>query len=135
MNNSKLSRRQMLKLLGAGAAGASLGLVNGATTFTPPVARAQTQATLHWMSWGGSKGIQKMADAIKTSLPDLASKYATQVVDGGPGDQEVAAALRLALASGQNIPEIVQLNRTQVAEFASAGELLPLDDIYSSVKD
>src|SRR5262249_26496 len=54
---------------------------------------------------------------------------------GGQGDQDVAAALRLALASGQNIPEIVQLNRTQVAEFASAGELLPLDDIYAPVKD
>jgi len=135
MSDTKLSRRQMLKLMGA--AGASVAIAGGPplSRFAPRSTRAQSPTTLRWMSWGGAKGIMKMADAIKANLPDLASKFSTNVVDGGPGDQDVAAALRLALASGQNIPEIVQLNRTQIAEFAAAGELTVLDDVYASVKD
>lgn len=137
MNTVKLSRRQMLKLLGTGAAGASIAIASGSSLagFAPTIARAQGQAKLRWMSWGGAKSIKKMADAITANLPELAAKFSTDVVDGGQGDQDVAAALRLSLASGQNIPEIVQLNRTQVAEFAAADELLNLDDVYAPVKD
>jgi ABC-type glycerol-3-phosphate transport system substrate-binding protein len=76
-----------------------------------------------------------MAASVATQVPAIGGAFAVEAVDGGPGDQEVAAAIRLALASGENLPEIVQLNRTQVAEFAASGELLPLDDIYAGVGD
>ncbi len=144
MSKTTLSRRQMLKVLGLGVAGAGAAIAGGTpllanaanlTGLGRTVRQAQSQTTLQWMSWGGATGISHLADAIKSNLPDVAAKYATKVVDGGKSDQDVAGALRLALASGTNIPEIVQLNRTQIAEFASAGELLDLGDIYTSVKD
>ncbi len=126
----------MLKLMGMGAAGSSAlalgGLPLGAVR---SVARFQAATPLRWVSWGGAKGITKISDAIAKQLPDIAAKYAVQVVDGGQGDQDVASLVRLSLASGQNIPDIVQLNRTQVTEFAAAGELLALDDIYGPLKD
>lgn len=91
---------------------------------------ALAQATpLRWMSWGGATNIKKLADSVATQVPAIGGAYAVETIDGGQGDQDVAAAIRLALASGQNLPDIVQLNRTQVAEFAASGELLDLGDI------
>jgi ABC-type glycerol-3-phosphate transport system substrate-binding protein len=46
---------------------------------------------------------------------------------GGGGDFEVAESIRLALAAGgEGLPDMVQLNYTQVPEFAAAGETLDL---------
>jgi ABC-type glycerol-3-phosphate transport system substrate-binding protein len=134
MSTTKLSRRQMLKLMGAGSSALALGGLPFGTA-TRSVAHFQAATPLKWVSWGGATGIKKIADAVARNLPDVAAKYAVDVVDGGTGDQDVAAMIRLALASGQNIPEMVQLNRTQVTEFATAGELLTLDDIFGAAKD
>ncbi len=58
-----------------------------------------------------------------------------EVVVGGAGDFEVADAVRLALAAGTDIPNIVQFNRTQIAEFAAAQELLALEEAWGPYKD
>jgi ABC-type glycerol-3-phosphate transport system substrate-binding protein len=81
------------------------------------------------MSWGGATNIKKMADSVASQVPAIGNAFAIETIDGGTGDQDVAAAIRLGLASGQNLPDIAQLNRTQVAEFAASGELLELNDI------
>lgn len=121
----KFSRRGVL----------GLGAASLAASAMPFRAFAQTAVPIKWMSWGGATGIAKIAAAVESQLPAIGGAYAVETIDGGQGDQDVAAAVRLALASGENLPEIVQLNRTQVAEFAASDELLPLDDIFSSVAD
>jgi ABC-type glycerol-3-phosphate transport system substrate-binding protein len=114
-----------------GAAGLAAGLLPGSNSR----AYAQSATPLRWMAWGGAKAITKVSQAISAGIPAMASQYAVETIDGGQGDQDVAAAIRLALASGQDLPEIVMLNRTQVAEFAVSGELLPLDHLYADIKD
>lgn len=112
-----------------------LGAASLAASAFPFGAHAQSATPIKWMSWGGATNIAKLANSVATQLPAIGSSYAVETVDGGTGDQDVAAAIRLALASGQNLPEIVQLNRTQVAEFAASGELLPLDEVFGTVGD
>ena len=67
--------------------------------------------------------------------PDLAEKVDFEVQLGGSGDGDVADKLRLALTSGENVPDIVRLNYTQLPEFAKAGVLYPLDDYIAEYED
>ena len=67
--------------------------------------------------------------------PDLAEKVDFEVQLGGAGDGDVADKLRLALTSGENVPDIVRLNYTQLPEFAKAGVLYPLDDYIAEYED
>lgn len=141
MGETKLNRRDMLKVLGGGVAGAAvaarLGVTSAAPTLVAPAVRssAANQVTLKLMTWGSADGAQQRDAALRAADPDVADRFKVKVVVGGAGDFDVAKAVRLSLASGQNIPEMVQLNRTQVAEFAAAGELLELDQAYAPVKD
>src|SRR5207248_6205123 len=112
MSKQTISRRTMLKLMGTGAAAATLAGVVPFKGFAPNIVRAQS-AKIRMMTWGGGKILKSMIDSVSKNVPDIGSMASIEVVDGGPGDQDVASALRLALASGQNIPDIVQLNRTQ----------------------
>lgn len=131
--DNKVSRRSVLKYgaLGAAAASGVAGLPFGG--MAPAVAQAPT--TLHWMGWGGSKYQPKIAALVAQQMPAVGAKYDVKVVDGGPGDGDVANQIRLALASGQNIPEIVTFNRIQVPEFTLADELMTLDDVIAPIKD
>ncbi len=133
MRKHNISRRTLLKLMGAGAA-ASVARVVPFKGFMPNVIHAQGTTKIRWMTWGGGKSLKTMLDSVTSNISDIGSLATIEVVDGGAGDQDVAAALRLALASGQNIPDVVQLNRTQVTEFAVADELMMLDDVYAPVK-
>ena len=67
--------------------------------------------------------------------PDLAEKVDFEVQLGGSGDGDVADKLRLALTSGENVPDIVRLNYTQLPEFAKAGVLYPLGDYIAEYED
>jgi multiple sugar transport system substrate-binding protein len=135
--NGTLDRRGLLRVMG-GAAGVAAGVRIAGTSATPRVttarARSSTQGstTLRLMTWGGADGAQKRDAGVRSVHPDLP---AIDIVIGGQGDFDVANALRLALASGEDIPDLVQFNRTQIAEFAAADELADLGDTYAAVKD
>jgi ABC-type glycerol-3-phosphate transport system substrate-binding protein len=147
MTGKPLSRRAMLKLTGLGLVGATMAACGATATPTPEKAAAQpTKApvaatpaapakaiVLKGMMWGGAQRDEARDQALRTVYPDLPK---VEFVVGGAGDGEVANALRLALASGDknNIPDIVQFNKTQVPEFAISGELLDLGDIYDKYK-
>jgi ABC-type glycerol-3-phosphate transport system substrate-binding protein len=131
MGTNITSRRNLLKLAGLGAAGLAAPPFAG----WAGAARAQSKTTLHWMGWGGSKYQPKIAGLVAKQIPAIGAKYDIKVVDGGPGDDDVANQIRLALASGQNIPEIVTFNRIQVPEFTLADELVTLDEVIEPIKD
>ena len=152
MSDTKLSRRSMLKVTGAALAGVALAAC-GATPTATPAAKATTapaaaatkpaaaavpatpakKITLKNMMWGGAQRDEARDKALRTVYPDLPP---VEQIVGGAGDSEVAQALRLALASGDknNIPDIVQFNKTQVPEFAISNELADLGDIYNKYK-
>jgi ABC-type glycerol-3-phosphate transport system substrate-binding protein len=131
MGTYTTTRRNLLKLAGLGAASVAASPLAGLAA--PAV--AQSKVTLQWMGWGGSKYQPKIAALVADKIPALGSKYDIKVIDGGPGDDDVANQIRLALASGQNIPEIVTFNRIEVPEFSLADELMTLDEIFEPVKN
>ncbi len=148
MAGKKLSRREMLKMLGTGAVGT---FVLAACTQQPapaaPEAEAPTvseaevpapppePATLVWWRWGGTEQSERQDTALRRVYPELNERSSMEFIVAGGGDFEVAEAFRLALASGQDIPDLVRFNRTQVSEFARAGELLVLNEVYNPYKD
>lgn len=67
--------------------------------------------------------------------PEIDRKVDIEVQLGGSGDGDVAQKLRLALASGQNIPDLIRLNYTQLPEFAEAGVLEEVGVYISPYED
>jgi len=82
--------------------------------------------------WGDVTGQQTMWNQYTTTFPDQSAGQTFQVNSAGTGDADSVAKLRLELASGQDVPDIVQLNYSEVAEFAQAGVLADLGDLASS---
>jgi ABC-type glycerol-3-phosphate transport system substrate-binding protein len=138
MSSKKLSRREILKLFGAGTAGALI--VNACAPVAPsssgsagsaPDAADAGPATLTWWRWGGTVQSEVHDQALRSVYPELNDEVTMEFVVAGSGDGGVAEALRLALAAGQDIPDLVRLNRTQMAEFALAGVLTEVDEAYT----
>ncbi|GAA4968536.1 ABC transporter substrate-binding protein [Kineococcus glutinatus] len=78
--------------------------------------------------WGDTRYSTTMVDLYAEVDPEAAGGTTIDVVSAGQGDGESVEALRLALSSGQDVPDIVQLNYSQVAEFAEAGVLADLEE-------
>ena len=110
-----IGRRTALKL---GAAGV------GATLVRP--ARAQKATKITVWTWGGTERFQRRIDAFKRLYPDVAARIEVEVVSPGKQDAEVYQAFRLALASGNDLPDMVQMNYIGLPEFAEAGVLADL---------
>jgi ABC-type glycerol-3-phosphate transport system substrate-binding protein len=53
-------------------------------------------------------------------FPEIAKKVNITVVLGGAGDGDIAQKMRLALASGEPMADLIRLNYTQLPEFAEA---------------
>lgn len=82
--------------------------------------------TLKMMVFPATENYVKINDKFLAANPDIDKKVDIEVELGGDGDVAVAQKLRLSLASGQNLPDIIRLNYTQLPEFAEAGVLEPL---------
>lgn len=140
MSRSMLSRRNMLKLMGVSLAGtyalAACAAPAGSGGAEPASAPASAEpVTMQVMVWGGAERAELRDTVVRSVYPELNDQHTVEVVVGGGGDFEVAEALRLALAAGTGIPDIIQFNRTQIPEFAAADELLVLDEIYGEYQD
>lgn len=155
---SKVSRREMLKLVGMGAAGAILAACTPQATpqatsepAKPENTVAPTEApkeevptaapasaekvSLDVWGWGNDQFMKLRDQAVRSAYPDLDAKLGpTKFTVPGGGDFEVAEAFRLALASGQNIPDGIQFNRTQVPEFAISGVLTDQTETYNQTQ-
>lgn len=87
------------------------------------------------MGWGDPSDLQKYVDAAFEAYPELAEKYEPEIMIAGKGDVDVYAKLRLALTSGEELPDIVQINRTGLPEFAAAGVLEDLTEVVGEYED
>ena len=79
------------------------------------------KTTLIGMGWGATDNQVQMTEQLFAAYPELADKYEIEWVIGGPHDTDVAEQMRLALSANEYIADFVQLNYTQVPEFADAG--------------
>ena len=109
----RFSRRMLLK-----AAAASVAL--------PVAAHAQKPTKVTVWTWGGTERFNRRVIAFQRQFPQAAARIDVEVVSPGQHDPEVYQAFRLALASGKNVPDVMQMNYTALPEFAEAGVLADL---------
>ncbi|MDR0473712.1 MAG: extracellular solute-binding protein [Treponema sp.] len=75
------------------------------------------------MCWGATDNQERMTAKLFAAYPELRDKYEIEWVIGGSHDSDVGQKMRMALSSKEYIADFVQLNYTQVPEFADAGVL------------
>lgn len=103
----------------------TLGLM-GATLIGAGRSARAAPARVRLMVWGGADRFQPRLAALQRLYPELATRAEVEVVSAGAHGGEVYEALRLALASGGDVPDLVMMNRDAVPEFAETGTLEPL---------
>ena len=89
-------------------------------------------ATISYMTWGGADGPQKVFGLYQITFPSDSTGMSIDVKVGGTNDGEVVNQLRLMLTAHSTVPDIVQLNYSEVSEFATAGQLLDLKPYISA---
>jgi ABC-type glycerol-3-phosphate transport system substrate-binding protein len=94
-----------------------------------------SKKTLRVMIWGSTESSNEYLKYFYEQFPDFAAKCNVEYSVGGTGDDTCAEKMRLALASGESIADINQLNYTQIAEFARAGALTELDDLLAPFRN
>jgi multiple sugar transport system substrate-binding protein len=147
MKRHTINRRDMMKLMGAGATTAALAAC------APPAAApsgggeeaaapAGEIPVLQYMRWGGVDRAQERINNVMEMFPEMSEMYSVEAVSPGQHDAEVYQAFRLGLASGEELPTMIQMNYIGVPEFASAGVLTDItewvdpyaDDMLSGTK-
>ncbi|MDR1899763.1 MAG: extracellular solute-binding protein [Treponema sp.] len=91
--------------------------------------------TVRVMIWGSTESANEYLKLFYELYPDFAAKADVEYLLGGSGDDTCAEKMRLALASGESITDINQLNYTQIAEFARSGALRDLEDLVGPVRN
>lgn len=94
-----------------------------------PVAKSGP-TNLTWMVWGSPAAITHNMAALKKAYPSVAKQYKITPIVGGSSDFAVAQKFRLELASNSTVPDIIELNYTEVPEFAGTGAILNLTPYY-----
>lgn len=72
------------------------------------------------MVWGATDNHEEITELLFETRPELADQYEIEWVIGGKGDEDVAEKIRLALSAKEPIADFIQLNYTQLPEFAEA---------------
>jgi ABC-type glycerol-3-phosphate transport system substrate-binding protein len=91
--------------------------------------RGTTKLTL--LTWGDAKYANGQFQLYKEFFPRDAKHTSLKVKVGGAGDIDAVNQFRLMLSS-HSAPDIVQMNRSAVAEFAHAGQLADLKPYLSA---
>ncbi|WP_227287732.1 extracellular solute-binding protein [Boseongicola sp. H5] len=126
---STLTRRGLLRT------GAALG---AATLATPALMRrsyAQGAKPFEVWVWGGPDRFDGRLNSFAQAYPEEAGTFDVTVRSPGAHGAEVWQALRLALASGQTLPDVVMSNYIAVPEFAELGVLTDMSDRFAEFED
>jgi ABC-type glycerol-3-phosphate transport system substrate-binding protein len=89
-------------------------------------ARSASSTQISFQVWGTPTVAEKLFQDYQQTFPKDAEGTTLQMVNGGANDGDSVSKFRLELAANSGIPDLVLLNRTEVPEFAQAGELTNL---------
>lgn len=82
-----------------------------AVTSFGTAAQAEGEKTkLTMMVWGNVDDYTPSNEVLMEHFPEYADSVELEVVLGGSGDADVAEKLRLMLASGEELPDLIRLN-------------------------
>ena len=111
------------KLMVVGGLTATIALV--ASCSSPAASTAQHDATgpITLQTWGDVKSIQTMFASYQAANKSTTQGTSLNVLSGGANDTDSIAKFRLELSAGKDIPDIMELNYSELAEFADSGVL------------
>jgi multiple sugar transport system substrate-binding protein len=99
-------------------------LVVGGAALASTATSSKTTITL--LTWGDAKYAKGQFALYQKAFPKDAAGTNINVLVGGANDADAINQFRLKLSSRSGIPDIVQMNRSELAEFAHAGQLANL---------
>ena len=82
------------------------------------------RTTVTWMKHGSPSGIESRRDLLFKQFPALGDKYALEAVIAGKSATDVNQKLRLSLAAGAEIADLVMLQYPVMKEFVLSGVLV-----------
>jgi len=134
-----LSRRQFLKYgaLGVGV-GAALSACGSSSPTTPGSASKPSTSskprsgTLSMWTWAGGAEYQAGLEAVVATYPKDFKGVTVKVETPVTGDFQMAEKLTLALSGHTPLPDLVQLNYTELNKFATAGVLANVNSFFPS---
>jgi multiple sugar transport system substrate-binding protein len=129
----QLSRRSVLKYgsIGAAALGlAACGSSGQSSTSSGSGTGGATAETLTIWTWAGASILQSAFNAVKATSKDFAG-FKTNIQTVAANDYATAEKFSLALSGGTALPDILQLNYTEMPQFAAAGVLEELSAAYA----
>lgn len=105
---------------------AGLAACSGSASPSAAPTSAAPNATISAMTWGDAKYLQGQFRIYQHLFPTDAKQQKISVSVAGQNDSDAVNKFRLELSSHQNVPDIVELNYDEVAEFASQHQLTDL---------
>jgi ABC-type glycerol-3-phosphate transport system substrate-binding protein len=117
-----VGRRSFL-IGGATAAAAVLSACASDDKPTAVGGSAAPDAAITGLTWGDAKYMKGQFQIYQQNFPSHAQQQTLAVTVAGQNDADAVSKFRLALSSHQNIPDIVELNYSEVPEFASQNQL------------
>lgn len=102
-------------------------------TFSLSVIANAEKTEITWMSWGHSVPQEIRNKALEMAFPELAEKYVISPIVAPNGAPGVADKLRMMMASGEELPDIWQLNSPLFPEFAEVGIGADVTDYFTGV--
>ena len=132
IGRAQLSRRSVLKYGSIGAAALGLAACSSATPSTKGSsgAGAGKSDTLTIWTWAGASVLQAGFNAVKATSKDFAG-FKANIQTVAANDYATAEKFSLALSGGTTLPDILQLNYTEMPEFAAHGVLEELSAAYA----
>lgn len=106
--------------------------ISSAAYASARVTRSSSGAKLSLLTWGDAKYAQGQFALYQRHFPKDAKGQSLKVIVGGANDADAVNAFRLRLSAHHDIPDIVQLNFSEVAEFSAAGQLANLGPYLKS---
>lgn len=91
--------------------------------------------TITVWQWGGVEDNIQQTEQLAEIFPELFERITVENLSVGGNDAEVYQQFRLALAAGEDLPDVVTMNYTAVPEFASAGVLMDMEECLAPYMD
>lgn len=132
MKNLKKSCSVMLAALMTATLAFSCSESSNGSNTSDSGAKSGEKQNLIAMTWSDPSDAERIRDAMFEKFPDMAEKIDLEFVLGGGSNADVAEKYRLSLTSNSYICDILYMNAYDVPEFAEAGTLVELDDIYNA---